>query len=97
MLDDYNQHLKARAEMGIPAKPLTAEQTDAVIHRLINDVSAPHPLLIDLLTHSVPPGVDPAAKQKAAFLFKVALQEYQINGLSPEKANDAAGVDAGGL
>lgn len=96
MLDDYNQHLKARAEMGIPAKPLTAEQTDAVIHRLINDVSAPHPLLIDLLTHSVPPGVDPAAKQKAAFLFKVALQEYQINGLSPEKATTLLGSMQGG-
>lgn len=96
MLDDYNQHLKARAEMGIPAKPLTAEQTDAVIHRLINDVSAPHPLLIDLLTHSVPPGVDPAAKQKAEFLFKVALQEYQINGLSPEKATMLLGSMQGG-
>lgn len=96
MLDDYNQHLKARAETGIPAKPLTAEQTDAVIHRLINDVSAPHPLLIDLLTHSVPPGVDPAAKLKAAFLFKVALQEYQINGLSPEKATTLLGSMQGG-
>lgn len=96
MLDDYNQHLKARAETGIPAKPLTAEQTDAVIHRLINDVSAPHPLLIDLLTHSVPPGVDPAAKLKAAFLFKVALQEYQINGLSPEKATMLLGSMQGG-
>ncbi|MHC9002986.1 bifunctional aconitate hydratase 2/2-methylisocitrate dehydratase [Enterobacter adelaidei] len=96
MLDDYNQHLKARAEMGIPAKPLTAEQTDAVIHRLINDASAPHPLLIDLLTHSVPPGVDPAAKLKAAFLFKVALQEYQINGLSPEKATMLLGSMQGG-
>lgn len=96
MLDDYNQHLKARAEMGIPAKPLTAEQTDAVIHRLINDASAPHPLLIDLLTHSVPPGVDPAAKLKAACLFKVALQEYQINGLSPEKATMLLGSMQGG-
>lgn len=96
MLDDYNQHLKARAEMGIPAKPLTAEQTDAVIHRLINDASAPHPLLIDLLTHSVPPGVDPAAKLKAAFLFKVALQEYQINGFSPEKATMLLGSMQGG-
>lgn len=96
MLDDYNQHLKARAETGIPAKPLTAEQIDAVIHRLINDASAPHPLLIDLLTHSVPPGVDPAAKLKAAFLFKVALQEYQINGLSPEKATMLLGSMQGG-
>lgn len=96
MLDDYNQHLKARAETGIPAKPLTAEQTDAVIHRLINDASAPHPLLIDLLTHSVPPGVDPAAKLKAAFLFKVALQEYQISGLSPEKATMLLGSMQGG-
>ncbi|MEL4870972.1 bifunctional aconitate hydratase 2/2-methylisocitrate dehydratase [Pantoea agglomerans] len=96
MLDDYNQHLKARAETGIPAKPLTAEQTDAVIHRLINDASAPHPSLIDLLTHSVPPGVDPAAKLKAAFLFKVALQEYQISGLSPEKATMLLGSMQGG-
>ncbi|MGX9837309.1 bifunctional aconitate hydratase 2/2-methylisocitrate dehydratase [Enterobacter dykesii] len=96
MLDDYHQHQKARAESGIPAKPLTAEQTDALIHCLINDAAAYHPQLLDLLTHSVPPGVDPAAKLKADFLFKVALQEYHVNGLSPDAATTLLGSMQGG-
>lgn len=96
MLDDYHQHQKARAELGIPAKPLTAEQTDALIHCLINDASAYHPQLLDLLTHSVPPGVDLAAKLKADFLFKVALQEYRVNGLSPDAATTLLGSMQGG-
>lgn len=96
MLDDYHQHQKARAESGIPAKPLTAEQTEALIHRLIHDESAHHPQLLDLLTHSVPPGVDPAAKLKADFLFKVALQEYRVNGLSPDAATALLGSMQGG-
>lgn len=96
MLDDYHQHQKARAESGIPAKPLTAEQTDALIHCLINDASAYHPQLLDLLTHSVPPGVDLAAKLKADFLFKVALQEYRVNGLSPDAATTLLGSMQGG-
>ena len=96
MLDDYHQHQNARAESGIPAKPLTAEQTEALIHRLINDASAYHPQLLALLTHSVPPGVDPAAKLKAEFLFKVALQEYRVNGLSPDAATTLLGSMQGG-
>ncbi|MCU6305270.1 bifunctional aconitate hydratase 2/2-methylisocitrate dehydratase [Enterobacter quasiroggenkampii] len=96
MLDDYNQHLHARAEWGIPAKPLTAEQTDALIQRLINDAPAHHPELIHLLTHRVSPGVDPAAKLKAEFLFKVALQEYSVDGLKPEAATTLLGSMQGG-
>ncbi len=96
MLDDYNQHLHARAESGIPAKPLTAQQTDALIQRLINDAPAHHPELIHLLTHSVPPGVDPAAKLKAEFLFKVAMQEYRVDGLTPEAATALLGSMQGG-
>lgn len=96
MLDDYNQHLHARAESGIPAKPLTAQQTEALIQRLINDAPAHHPELIHLLTHSVPPGVDPAAKLKAEFLFKVAMQEYRVDGLTPEAATALLGSMQGG-
>ncbi|HFZ8993994.1 TPA: bifunctional aconitate hydratase 2/2-methylisocitrate dehydratase [Citrobacter freundii] len=96
MLDDYNQHLHARAELGIPAKPLTVEQTDALIQRLINDAPVHHAELIHLLTHSVPPGVDPASKLKAEFLFKVALQEYRVDGLTPEEATALLGSMQGG-
>lgn len=96
MLDDYTQHRKARQEAGIPAKPLTAEQTAALIQRLLHDAPTHHPQLIDLLTHCVPPGVDPAAKLKAEFLFKVALQDYRVNGLSPEAATTLLGTMQGG-
>ncbi|MEH3479100.1 bifunctional aconitate hydratase 2/2-methylisocitrate dehydratase [Enterobacter cloacae] len=96
MLDDYTQHQKARQEAGIPAKPLTAEQTASLIQRLLHDAPTHHSQLINLLTHCVPPGVDPAAKLKAEFLFKVALQEYCVNGLSPETATTLLGTMQGG-
>ncbi|HCM9192568.1 TPA: bifunctional aconitate hydratase 2/2-methylisocitrate dehydratase [Enterobacter cloacae subsp. dissolvens] len=96
MLDDYTQHQKARQEAGIPAKPLTAEQTASLIQRLLHDAPTHHSQLINLLTHCVPPGVDPAAKLKVEFLFKVALQEYCVNGLSPETATTLLGTMQGG-
>ena len=74
MLDDYNQHQHARAESGIPAKPLTAQQTDALIQRLINDAPVHHPELIHLLTHSVPPGT---AGRAAAFFYDPDLRKIQ--------------------
>jgi aconitate hydratase 2/2-methylisocitrate dehydratase len=91
MLDDYNLHMKSRAEEGIPAKPLTAEQTLAVVNGLMCGRSEQQIALIDLLTNSVPPGVDPAARVKADFLFKVALGECNVSGLSPEKATTLLG------
>ncbi|HDR2751757.1 TPA: bifunctional aconitate hydratase 2/2-methylisocitrate dehydratase [Enterobacter asburiae] len=96
MLDDYNLHMKSRAEEGIPAKPLTAEQTLAVVNGLMCGRSEQQIALIDLLTNSVPPGVDPAARVKADFLFKVALGECNVSGLSPEKATTLLGSMQGG-
>ncbi|MFZ4255711.1 bifunctional aconitate hydratase 2/2-methylisocitrate dehydratase [Raoultella terrigena] len=96
MLDDYNQHVTLRANEGIPAKPLTAEQTQAVVNALIDNASEHHQAFIDLLTRCVPPGVDPAAKVKADFLFKVARGEHSISGLSPEEATTLLGTMQGG-
>ncbi|WP_368541870.1 bifunctional aconitate hydratase 2/2-methylisocitrate dehydratase [Enterobacter soli] len=96
MLDDYNQHAAQRAEEGIPAKPLTAEQTLAVVNGLKSGTSENQQTLIALLTHSVPPGVDPAARVKAEFLYNVALGECAVNGLSPEQATALLGSMQGG-
>lgn len=96
MLDDYNQHVTLRANEGIPAKPLTAEQTQAVVNALIDNASEHHQAFIYLLTRCVPPGVDPAAKVKADFLFKVARGEHSISGLSPEEATTLLGTMQGG-
>lgn len=96
MLDAYNQHVKERALMGIPAKPLTAEQTQELIQLLLNNECHEHQQLVDLLAHCVSPGVDPAAKLKAEFLYRVIKEEYKIEILSPEYAIKLLGTMQGG-
>lgn len=73
MLEAYRAHVQERQHEGVPPKPLTAEQTAA----LVELIQAPHAgedtaFLLHLLTECVPPGVDQAAYVKAAFLTALA-------------------------
>ncbi|KPC55272.1 bifunctional aconitate hydratase 2/2-methylisocitrate dehydratase [Amantichitinum ursilacus] len=72
MLESYRQHVAERAALGIPPLPLTAQQTAALVELLQNPPAGEESFLLDLITHRVPPGVDDAAKVKAAFLAAVA-------------------------
>lgn len=94
MLDDYNKHVAERALHGIPPKPLTVTQTESIVYSLIKNKE--QSALIELLTHCVPPGVDPAAKVKAEFLYNVIKGTYIIAELSPEKAIKLLGSMQGG-
>ncbi|NDJ58791.1 bifunctional aconitate hydratase 2/2-methylisocitrate dehydratase [Enterobacteriaceae bacterium 4M9] len=96
MLDAYNKHMEERVEMGIPPNPLTARQTESLINSLVNNDQGDRQQLITLLTHCVPPGVDPAAKLKAEFLYKIIKQEYNIAELSVERAIELLGTMQGG-
>ena len=69
MLEAYNKHVDERAEKNIPPKPLTAEQTQELITLLTSKTCDDKNALVQLLAHRVPPGVDPAAKIKADFLY----------------------------
>ncbi|MDR5874463.1 bifunctional aconitate hydratase 2/2-methylisocitrate dehydratase [Halomonas sp. CUBES01] len=75
MLEAYRQHVEERAAEGVPAKPLTAEQTAALIELLKTPPAGEEEFILDLITNRVPPGVDEAAYVKAGFLTAIAKGE----------------------
>jgi aconitate hydratase 2/2-methylisocitrate dehydratase len=75
VLEAYRSHVAERAAQGIPPKPLNAEQTAALVELLKNPPKGEEQTLVDLISNSVPPGVDEAAYVKAAFLTAIAKGE----------------------
>ncbi len=96
MLNNYRQHAAERAAQGIPALPLTAQQTADLVALLKNPPSGEETFLLDLLTYRVPAGVDQAAYVKAAFLTAVAKGEAQSPLLSRMRATELLGTMLGG-
>ena len=68
MIEAYLAHQEERAAQGIPALPLTPEQTAEMCKLLEAPPAGKEAFLLDLLKERVSPGVDPAAKVKAEFL-----------------------------
>ena len=60
-------------DRGIPALPLTVQQTADVIELLKAPPAGEAEFLLDLLVNRVPAGVDDAAKVKASYLAAVAF------------------------
>ena len=75
MLEAYREHFAEREALGIPPKPLNAEQVSELIQLLKNPPTGEDAVLLDLLSTRVPPGVDEAAYVKAGFLSAVAMGE----------------------
>lgn len=73
MLEEYKENIKERLEFGIDPKPLSADQVSDLIQLLINPPGGEADLIKYLLVERVPPGVDEAAKIKAAFLSDIAF------------------------
>ncbi|MCE2690428.1 MAG: bifunctional aconitate hydratase 2/2-methylisocitrate dehydratase [Rubrivivax sp.] len=96
MLAAYRQHAAERAALGIPALPLSAQQTAELIELIKNPPAGEGAFLLDLLTHRVPPGVDDAAKVKASFLAAVAHGDLTVALLPREKATELLGTMVGG-
>ncbi|MBW6508903.1 MAG: bifunctional aconitate hydratase 2/2-methylisocitrate dehydratase [Desulfuromonadales bacterium] len=71
MIDAYLKHQEERHAQGIPALPLTPEQTRDLCLLLQNPPAGKEDFLLQLLTDRVSPGVDPAAEVKAGFLAEV--------------------------
>ena len=82
-IEDYKAHVTEREALGVPALPLSAEQTAEVIELIKADCTEE---LLDLLTNRVSPGVDDAAYVKAAFLNDVAAEKVTVDAIAPEKA-----------
>ncbi|HSA48347.1 MAG TPA: aconitate hydratase B, partial [Candidatus Competibacteraceae bacterium] len=96
MLENYRQHAAERAAMGIPALPLSAQQTADLIELLKNPPKGEEAFLVDLITHRVPAGVDQAAYVKAAFLTAVAKGEAKSPLISRVRATELLGTMLGG-
>ena len=96
MLEAYRHHVAERAALGIPALPLTAQQTADVIELLKDPPAGEETFLVDLLTHRVPAGVDEAAKVKASYLAALAFGSEQSALISRERATELLGTRLGG-
>jgi aconitate hydratase 2 / 2-methylisocitrate dehydratase len=96
MLEAYNAQVAERAALGIPALPLTKDQTAELIGLLKNPPKGKEAELVDLITFRVPAGVDEAAKVKAEFLAAVAKGTDQSPLISRIKATELLGTMLGG-
>jgi len=74
MIEAYLMHEKERAAMGIPALPLSPEQTAELCKLLVKPPKGKEKFLLGLLKDRVSPGVDPAAKVKAEFLAEIVTR-----------------------
>ena len=96
MLEAYRKHAAEREALGIPALPLTAEQTSELCEILKNPPEAEQEELLALLRDRVPPGVDDAAYVKAGFLTAVAKGEIDCPVISATEAVRLLGTMVGG-
>jgi aconitate hydratase 2 / 2-methylisocitrate dehydratase len=96
MLEAYNAHVAERAALGIPALPLTKDQTAELIGLLKNPPKGKEAELVDLISYRVPAGVDEAAKVKAEFLAAVAKGSDKSPLVSRIKATELLGTMLGG-
>ena len=96
MLDTYHQDVADRATQGIPAKPLSANQTAELVELLKKPASDTENELLDLISNRVPAGVDEAAYIKAGFLAAIAKGEAESPLIDSVKALELLGTMLGG-
>jgi aconitate hydratase 2/2-methylisocitrate dehydratase len=96
MLEAYRNHVEERAAEGVVPLPLDAEQVTALVELLANPPAGEAEFLLELLTHRVPAGVDPAAQVKAGFLAAIARGEASSSLISRERAVELLGTMLGG-
>jgi aconitate hydratase 2/2-methylisocitrate dehydratase len=71
MIEAYLKHEEERSAQGIPALPLSPEQTTDLCKLLENPPAGKEEFLVHLLKERVSPGVDPAAEVKAGYLAEI--------------------------
>jgi hypothetical protein len=96
ILESYQNQIAERQKMGIPPRPLNAEQVKALSELVLNPPEGKEELILKLLKEHVPPGVDPAAFEKAKLLRNIALREKTSKILSPHDAVRLLGTMKGG-
>lgn len=96
MLDTYRQQAAERTAQGIPALPLTPQQTADLVALLKSPPKGEEDFLVELITYRVPAGVDQAAYVKAAFLADVAKGAATSPLISRVRATELLGTMLGG-
>ena len=98
MLDLYKKHVEERAAAGLPPLPLDTEQTADLVELLKKPSQDKEDaeLLVHLLIHRVPPGVDQAAYVKAGFLAAIAKKTTTSPLIDPVRATELLGTMLGG-
>jgi aconitate hydratase 2 / 2-methylisocitrate dehydratase len=96
MIETYLMQEKERAAQGIPALPLTPEQTAELCKLLVKPPKGKEKFLLGLLKDRVSPGVDPAAKVKAAFLGEIVAGKAKSPLITPVEAIQILGTMLGG-
>jgi len=96
VLEAYREHVAEREALGIPPKPLNAEQTAALVELLKNPPAGEEETLVYLLENRIPPGVDEAAYVKAAFLTAIVKGEASSPLVDKPKAVQLLGMMQGG-
>ncbi|MFC2160807.1 bifunctional aconitate hydratase 2/2-methylisocitrate dehydratase [Acidobacteriota bacterium] len=96
MLKSYFKHEEERKRMGIPPLPLTPDSVQEICSILETPPQGKEDLILNLLKNRVSPGVDPAAKVKAEWLFRVAKGETSSPVLSKSEAVILLGTMLGG-
>ena len=96
MLDSYKQHVKERADKGLPPLPLSTAQTTDLVALLQNPPAGEEALLIDLVTNQIVPGVDDSSKVKAEFLAAVAMTQKSCPLIDRATAVKLLGTMMGG-
>ena len=96
MIEAYLAHEKERAAQGIPALPLTPEQTAGLCKLLVKPPKGKEQFLLGLIKDRVSPGVDPSAKVKAEFLAGVVSGKIKSPLVTPVDAIRMLGTMIGG-
>ncbi|MGB5134586.1 MAG: bifunctional aconitate hydratase 2/2-methylisocitrate dehydratase [Prochlorococcaceae cyanobacterium] len=95
-LADYRAAAAEREALGVPALPLSAEQTAALTELLASPPAGEETFLLHLLSERIPPGVDEAAYVKASWLSAVAKGEASSPLVSPVDAVNLLATMIGG-
>jgi len=96
MLESYFKNESERKLQGIPPLLLSPDKVQEVCQLLENPPEGKEEILLNILSNRVAPGVDPAAKLKAAWLTKVAKGDASSPVLSKKKAVFLLGTMLGG-
>ncbi len=96
MIEAYLKQEEERNSQGIPALPLTPEQTADLCKLLEAPPAGKEAFLLNLLTERVSPGVDPAAEVKADFLGKILAGTAKSPLITKKDAVKILGTMIGG-